>query len=42
MLDAVEGFQAVVAGDRGAEEWGARELAYMERNADLFRRRLGA
>jgi hypothetical protein len=42
MLEAVQSFQAVVAGDRGAEEWGARELAHMERNADLFRRRLGA
>lgn len=37
MLEVVERFQTVVRGDRGAEEWGAGELAYMERNAELFR-----
>jgi hypothetical protein len=38
MLLIVRHFQAVVAaGDPGAEEWGAGELAYMERNADVFR-----
>jgi len=36
-------FQAVVAPpDRGAMEWGATELAHLERNADLFRARLSA
>jgi hypothetical protein len=39
-LEAVRGFQIVVRGDRGAEEWGARELEYMERNAGLFRAHL--
>jgi hypothetical protein len=37
MLVTVRDFQDVVAGDPGAEQWGARELAYMERNADAFR-----
>jgi hypothetical protein len=37
MLVAVRDFQDVVAGDPGAERWGARELAYMERNAGTFR-----
>jgi hypothetical protein len=40
MLAAVRGFQAIVAGDQGAEEWAARELAYLERNAAVFRDRL--
>jgi len=37
----VRDFQVVVQGDAGAMEWGASELAYMERNAELFRARLG-
>jgi hypothetical protein len=37
MLAAVRSFQTVVDGDAGAMEWGAAELAYMERNADAFR-----
>ena len=37
MLEEVQAFQDVVAGDPGAEDWGAGELAYMERNADVFR-----
>jgi Phosphotransferase enzyme family len=37
MLVTVRDFQHVVAGDAGAEQWGARELGYMERNADAFR-----
>jgi hypothetical protein len=37
MLTVVRHFQTVVAGDPGAEAWGQGELAYMERNADLFR-----
>ena len=37
MLHAVRGFVAVH--DTG--DWGRNELAYMERNADLFERRLG-
>jgi hypothetical protein len=37
MLETVQHFQTVVAGDPGAMDWAARELAYMERNADLFR-----
>ena len=37
ILETVRSFQAVVQGDHGAEEWGARELEYMERNAELFR-----
>jgi hypothetical protein len=41
MLVVVEEFQDVVRGDPGAEEWGADELRYMQRNADLFRSRLG-
>jgi hypothetical protein len=42
MLSTVRYFQAVVAGDPGAERWGAAELAYMERNADAFRASLRA
>jgi hypothetical protein len=37
MLATVRHFQTVVEGDQGAMDWGAAELAYMERNADLFR-----
>jgi hypothetical protein len=37
MLEVVRRFQRIVAGDAGAEEWGAGELAYTERNAGLFR-----
>jgi hypothetical protein len=37
MLEVVLHFQDVVAGDPGAMEWAAAELAYMERNANLFR-----
>lgn len=37
MLSAVRRFQAVVAGDRGAERWAAAELAYIERNTEVFR-----
>lgn len=43
MLTTVRHFQAVVAPpDRGAMDWGAAELAHLERNADLFRARLSA
>jgi hypothetical protein len=38
MLTCVRHFAAVVAPpDRGAMEWGAAELAHLERHADLFR-----
>ena len=37
MLDTVRAFQDFVAGDRGAEEWAATELAYLEQNVDVFR-----
>ena len=37
MLGAVRRFQRVVAGDRAAEEWGAAELTYLERNLPVFR-----
>jgi len=37
MLETVRHFQTVVAGDPAAMDWAARELAYMERNADTFR-----
>ena len=40
MLTTVRNFQAVVAGDPAAMDWGARELAYLERNTDLFRAHL--
>jgi hypothetical protein len=40
MLATVRNFQVIVAGDRGAMDWAAAELAYLERNADLFRTRL--
>jgi hypothetical protein len=40
MLASVESFQTVVQGDRMAVEWAAAELAYMKRNADLFRTHL--
>jgi hypothetical protein len=33
----VRDFQTIVAGDAGAIKCGAEELAYMERNADVFR-----
>jgi len=42
MLTTVRNFQVVVAGDRGAMDWGLAELAHLERNADLFRARLPA
>jgi len=42
MLTTVRNFQAVVAPDRGAMDWGLAELAHLERNADLFRARLPA
>jgi hypothetical protein len=42
MLVTVRDFQAVVAPDRGAMDWGLAELAHLERNADLFRARLAA
>jgi len=43
MLTTVRHFQAVVAPpDRGVMDWGAAELAYLERNANLFRTRLSA
>jgi hypothetical protein len=42
MLVIVRDFQAVVAPDRGAMDWGLAELAHLERNADLFRARLAA
>jgi hypothetical protein len=37
MLATVEDFQTIVHGDPPAMEWAAAELAYMERNADVFR-----
>jgi hypothetical protein len=37
MLTVVRDFQTIVAGDAGAIKCGAEELAYMERNADVFR-----
>ena len=37
MLKTVQHFQMVVAGDPGAMDWAAAELAYLERNAALFR-----
>jgi hypothetical protein len=37
VLSTVHDFWTVVAGDRGAEERAAGELAYMERNSDAFR-----
>jgi hypothetical protein len=40
MLATVRNFQTIVAGDQGAMDWAAGELAYLERNADLFRTRL--
>jgi hypothetical protein len=36
MLSEVRGFQAIVAGDQGAMDWAAAELAYLERNAGGF------
>jgi hypothetical protein len=42
MLTVVEHFQTVVEGDPGAKEWGAAELAYMRRNAGVFRTALAA
>jgi hypothetical protein len=41
MLLCVRRFQTIVADDPGAAEWGAGELAYMERNAEIFRAYLG-
>jgi hypothetical protein len=41
MLEVVRRFQGIVRGNRGAEEWGARELEHLERNAELFRAYLG-
>jgi Phosphotransferase enzyme family len=40
MLAVVERFQTIVAGDEGAMEWAAAELAYMRRNAGVFRESL--
>jgi hypothetical protein len=41
MLTTVRHFHAVVAPpDRGVMDWASAELAYMERNASLFRARL--
>jgi Phosphotransferase enzyme family len=40
MLAEVRDFQVIVEGDRGAMDWAAAELAYLERNADLFQVRL--
>ncbi len=40
MLAEVRFFQTVVEGDQGAMDWAAAELAYLERNAGLFRARL--
>jgi Phosphotransferase enzyme family len=40
MLTVVGRFQTIVEGDQGAMEWGAAELAYMRRNADVFREAL--
>jgi hypothetical protein len=40
MLKEVRDFQVIVAGNQGAMDWAAAELAYLERNADLFRTRL--
>jgi hypothetical protein len=37
MLAEVRAFQTIVEGDRGAMNWAAAELDYMERNAGLFR-----
>jgi hypothetical protein len=37
ILDTVRAFQDIVVGDRGAEEWAATELAYLEQNVDVFR-----
>jgi Phosphotransferase enzyme family len=43
MLTTVRNFHTVVAPpDRGVMDWGAAELAHLERNADLFRARLSA
>ena len=43
MLTCVRHFNKVVAPpDRGVMEWGARELAHLERHADLFRAWLDA
>jgi hypothetical protein len=42
MLVTVQDFQDVVAGDPGAERWGAGEFAYMERNACIFRATLSS
>ena len=36
MLTEVRDFQGIVAGDRGAMDWAAAELAYLERNAARF------
>jgi Phosphotransferase enzyme family len=40
MLTEVRNFQVIVAGDQGAMDWAATELAYLERNAEVFRTRL--
>ena len=42
MLVEVRDFQVIVEGDQGAIDWAAAELAYLERNADLFGTRLSA
>ena len=41
MLEVVRRFQGIVRGNRGAEEWGARELDHLQRNAELFRAYVG-
>ena len=40
MIKVVRRFQVVVQGDVHAESWLRSELAYLERNAELFRRRI--
>jgi hypothetical protein len=42
MLTIVRNFATGFEDDPGALDWGLAELAYMERNADLFRARLPA
>jgi hypothetical protein len=40
MLEHIRGFLVEMEGDQGVWDWGARELAHTEYNADLFRRSL--
>jgi hypothetical protein len=42
MLAIVRGFVADFAEVPKSADWGRRELAHLERNADLFRARLPA